>query len=327
MAPLVEENRLLTFMGMRQIMQNSRLGIKALIGTAGFSPDALNAQHISHMIAPRLNAAGRLESALSALSLLLTKDPSEASLKAQELDNQNRLRQQLTHQLEQIALQIAFQEDESPLLLFAVHKEFNLGVIGLVASHLTEKYYRPSIVAVETEDFIRASCRSIPEFNITAALDQCADLMEHHGGHASAAGFTIRKDRFIELKHRLQEIAQAELANRELQPVYKADMELDLSSGISFFNNLQDLQPTGIGNPTPTFITRNVFPHDVKLVGKDQSHLKFRINSAWHCIAFRKGHLIDNLRTNIDILYTIEKQDYNGNTYLQLNIRDIRPSN
>lgn len=325
-APLHGENRILVSHGIQSMKTLPRRGIASLMGVTSINPINISSHHIAYMLGPRLNAAGRLESALAALELLLSNDVVEASRKAQELDNQNRQRQELTHKLEEIAIQLAFEENQDPLLLFALQKDFNLGVIGLVASHLTERFYRPSIVGVYTDEFIRASCRSIPEFNITAALDECADLMEHHGGHSAAAGFTIRSDRFPELKRRLFAIAEKELSSRELRPVIKADMELDLVQGITFYKELQYLQPTGNGNPAPLFVSRNLTPRDIKLVGKDQSHLRFKVNSGWECIAFRKSTLKDLLSSPIDILYQIEKHEYNGTSYLQLNIRDIRPA-
>ncbi len=326
MVPLVDENRTLARIGLEQLRSSQRPGIRALIAIAGIAPQKLTAQHISHLLAPRLNAAGRLESAMAALNLLLTNDATQASKLAQELDNHNRQRQVLTHQFENIASELAFQEEENPYILIAAHPDFNLGVIGLVASHLSERFYRPAIVATINDGFIRGSARSIPELNITETLDQCVDLMEHHGGHAAAAGFTIKRHLFPELVARLKEITENSLKDTLLQPIILADMELDLHQGINFFNDLEHLQPTGIANPVPLFVTRGLTPKNVKLVGKNLSHLRFQVNDAYPCIAFHKGELYNNLPKQIDILYTIEQNDFNGNSYLQLVVRDIKPS-
>lgn len=326
MVPLVDENRTLARNGLDLLRTSQRIGIRALISIAGVTPQKLSAQHISHLLAPRLNAAGRLESAMAALNLLLTDNPAQASKLAQELDNQNRQRQELTHRFETVATELALLEEENPYILIAAHPDFNLGVIGLVASHLSERFYRPAIVATVNDEFIRGSCRSIPELNITETLDECVDLMEHHGGHAAAAGFTIKRQLFPELVNRLKQITESKLKDTLLQPTITADIELDLHERIDFFNELELLQPTGIDNPAPQFITRNLTPQNVKRVGKDFSHLRFQVNGAYPCIAFRKGELLENLPERIDILYTIEQNDFNGNSYLQFVIRDIKPS-
>ncbi len=326
MVPLVDENRTLARIGLDKLRSSQRAGIRALITIAGLTPPKLSAQHISHLLAPRLNAAGRLESAMAALNLLLTDDTAQASKLAQELDDQNRKRQKLTHHFEAIATELALIDEENPYILVAANPEFNLGVIGLVASRLCERFYRPAIVATINDEFIRGSCRSIPELNITETLDECVDLMEHHGGHAAAAGFTIKRHLFPELVNRLKHITESRLKDSLLQPTITADIELDLHKGINFYNDLELLQPTGINNPAPLFITRNLTPQNMKKVGKEYSHLRFQVNNAYPCIAFRKGDLLDNLPEKIDILYTIEQNDFNGNSYLQLVVRDIKPS-
>ena len=326
MVPLVDENRTLARVGLEQLRHSQRPGIRALISIAGISPQKLTSQHISHLLAPRLNAAGRLESAVAALNLLFTDNPNQASKLAQDLDNQNRQRQELTRRYEEIATELALKDQENPYILIAADPDFNLGVIGLVASHLTEKFYRPAIVASINDEHVRGSCRSIPELNITETLDECVDLMEHHGGHAAAAGFTIRRELFPELLARLRKIAENKLKDSFLQPTVNVDLELDLNNGINFFNDLELLQPTGIDNPSPLFVSRNLTPKNVKQVGRDLSHLRFQVNSAYPCIAFHKGNLYETLPSKIDILYSIEQNDFNGNSYLQLVIRDIKPS-
>ena len=167
----------------------------------------MTANEISFALAPRLNAAGRIDSATAALNLLLTKDLKVAGKLAQKLDNQNRKRQIITQDLVFHAEQLILKDDPDSLILSAYDPKYNPGVVGLVASRLTEKFYRPSIVAHVGEEFTRGSCRSIPEFHITEALDQCADILTHHGGHSSAAGFTVSNHLIQELIMRLKRIA------------------------------------------------------------------------------------------------------------------------
>ncbi|GAB4470904.1 MAG: hypothetical protein Kow0088_04210 [Anaerolineales bacterium] len=331
-APLSGENRILVYYGLQQLQRTQRIGLKALIAMSNLKDQEINAYHVGYLLAPRLNAAGRLESAYAAFKLLTTNDSQQALTLSQELDNQNRQRQEITLQHDLQAMQQVEADFESSPLLVAFQQTFNSGVIGLVAAHLVEAYYRPAIVATEFNGFIRGSCRSIPEFHITKALDECRDLMEYHGGHAAAAGFTIRKDRFQELVYRLKQIAQRELDIQLLQPKLRADLAVDLVEISRLLREyplvptLERFQPTGHGNPTPTFVSYNLRPSNYKRIGRDQSHLRFDIAPAWKCIAFRRGDLVDTQPEYVDILYHIEKNTFNGNTYLQLNVRDIKPS-
>lgn len=331
-APLTGENRILVANGLTQLKQTQRLGLKALLHISGLEAPEITAYHVGYLLAPRLNASGRLESAFAAFDLLTTKNPQQALKLAQELDNQNRKRQEITLQHDIQASEQAMAFIESTPLLVAYDAGFNSGVIGLVAAHLVESFYRPAIVATEFNGFIRGSCRSIPEFHITEALDECRDLMEYHGGHAAAAGFTIQKDRFEELIERLQQIADRELGTKTLKPKLRADLSVDLVEigkllrEYPLIPTLEKFQPTGYGNPSPSFVTFGIEPKNIKRIGKDQSHLRFEVHPAWKCIAFGRGDLAENLRSRIDILYHIEKNAYNGNVYLQLNVRDIKLS-
>ena len=207
MVPLTGENRSLVRSGLEYIRQPIRQGMMALIGVSGLNPSRINSTDIGYTLAPRINASGRLESALASLSLLTSPDPMKAGQLAQWLEIQNRDRQRITREILAKAEKQIIIDDQVPLLLFAADPEYNPGVVGLAASRLTEQYYRPSIIASIGDDYTRASCRSIPEFHITQALDQCKDLLEHHGGHAAAAGFTVRNDLLPTLIDRLQDIA------------------------------------------------------------------------------------------------------------------------
>src|SRR5258706_3688477 len=190
LAPLVGENRVLVRKGLRQIRETKRQGLFSLAGVAGMKIDKVTAGNIGFMLGPRLNASGRLESALASFELLTTTGFMRAGQLAQQLDVQNRQRQSITKSMQQKAEEIAMSEDPEAFLLFAAHEDFNPGVVGLAASRLTELYYRPAVVAAKNSEETRGSCRSIPEFHITVALDQCKDLLVRHGGHSDAAGFT-----------------------------------------------------------------------------------------------------------------------------------------
>ena len=229
LAPLVGENRVLVRRGLRQIRETKRQGLFSLAGIADLKIDKCTAGNIGFMLGPRLNASGRLESALASFELLTTTDFMRAGQLAQQLDQQNRQRQSITRTMQEQAESIAMGEDPEAFLLFAAHEEFNPGVVGLAASRLTEMYYRPAIVAAKSAEETRGSCRSIPEFHITDALDLCKDLLVRHGGHAAAAGFTVKNENLPELVSRLKEIAKDQLGSRDLRQTLTADLEVPLS--------------------------------------------------------------------------------------------------
>jgi single-stranded-DNA-specific exonuclease len=330
LAPLVGENRAMVRAGLKAMESNPRQGIYSLMSVARVNADKIMASDIGFILGPRLNAAGRLESALASLDLLTTSSVVEAGLLAQQLDNQNRERQRVTQMIQAQAEKIALAQDPDAYLLLAAHPDFMPGVIGLAASRLTDLYYRPAIVACQGEEFTRGSCRSIPEFHITDALDQCSDLLEHHGGHAAAAGFTVRNERLPELFSRLKNIAQTQLAETSLTHTLHADIELDLSDlQPGLLDDLEDLQPTGYGNPQATFVSRDLKVTSQRAVGKDGAHLKLAVTNGhvtFDAIAFRQGSWIGHLPDRIDLLYTFEQNEYNGWITLQLNVRDIKPA-
>ncbi len=331
LAPLVQENRNLVRSGMDAIRKPRRQGLQALIGVCGLVPRRIKASDIGYVLGPRLNAAGRLDSALAAYDLLTTQNIHEAGRLAQQLDNQNRERQKITREIQDRAELIALAEDPDALLLFAADPEFNPGVVGLAASRLNERYYRPAIVAHIGDEFTRGSCRSIPEFHITNALDKCKDLIERHGGHAAAAGFTVRNENLPELVENLRAIAFEELSDKDLRKVMHADLEIQLSDLIpEILEQLDLLQPTGYGNPQANFVSRELKVIDYRLVGRDGAHLKLIVSDGWityDAIAFGQGYWQTEMPMFVDLMYTFEKNEFNGKENLQLNVKDIKPSN
>jgi len=329
LAPLVGENRVLVRRGLRQIRGTKRQGLYSLAGVAELKIEKVTAGDIGFILGPRLNASGRLESALASFELLTTTDFMRAGQLAQQLDVQNRQRQGLTRSMQEQAESIAMSEDPEAFLLFAAHEEFNPGVVGLAASRLTEIYYRPAIVAAKNAEETRGSCRSIPEFHITDALDQCKDLLVRHGGHAAAAGFTVKNENLPELVTRLKAIAKDQLGEKDLRHTLSADMEVLLSDlNFEVLKHLNYLEPTGYGNPDATFVSRNVRVKFSRTVGSDGKHLKLTLEdergSAFDSIGFRMGHLKPTLPPRLDVLYRFESNEYNGRTSLQLNLKDVK---
>jgi single-stranded-DNA-specific exonuclease len=331
LVPITGENRSLVRSGLEYIRHPHRQGIMALIGVSGLSPTRISTTDISFALAPRLNASGRLESALASLKLLTSQDLKEVGQLAQWLEIQNRDRQKIMRDIQEKAENKIIVDDHIPLLLFAADPEYNAGVVGLAASRLTEQYYRPSIIASIGEKYTRGSCRSIPEFHITQALDQCKDLLEHHGGHAAAAGFTVRNELLPILIEKLQNIASEQLEAKDLRPKIFAEAEIPLSDlKPDILKYLEWLQPTGMGNPAPIFMSSGLKVTRQKAIGAEGSHLKLAVTDGkitYDAIAFRQGYWIAQLPTFIDLMYTFELNEFNGQVSLQLNVKDIKPSN
>lgn len=330
LAPLVGENRVLVRQGLRQMRQTTRQGLFSLAAVSELNLAKVNAMNIGFMLGPRLNAAGRLKEALAAFELLTTADVFRAGELAQQLDVQNRERQRITREMQVRAEEIATSEDPDAYLLFAAHEDFNSGVVGLAASRLTEKYYRPAIVASKAEEETRGSCRSIPEFHITDALDQCADLLVRHGGHAAAAGFTVRNENLPELVARLKAIAEEKLSGEELKPTVTADAEVSLTDirPELYETCLRYLEPTGYGNQEARFVARNVKVKNSRTVGADSKHLKLSLEDekgfTHDAIGFRLGDWHKAMPARVDILFTYEPNEYNGRVNYQLNLKDLR---
>jgi single-stranded-DNA-specific exonuclease len=330
LVPLIGENRSLVRSGLELIRKPIRQGIMALIGVSGVTPARISTSEISFALAPRLNASGRLESALASLQLLTSQDPMKAGQLAQWLEIQNRDRQKITREIQAKSEQRIIKDDQIPWLLFDADPDYNAGVVGLAASRLTEQYYRPTIIASIGEEFTRGSCRSIPEFHITDALDQCKDILEHHGGHAAAAGFTVRNELLQELVFRLDAIAKEKLENVDLRPRIFAEAEIPLSElKPDLLKYLNWLQPTGMGNPTPIFMSTGLMVTHQKAVGAEGAHLKLTVTDGkitYDAIAFRQGYWLTQLPPKIDLMYTFELNEFNGQVSLQLNVKDIRKS-
>jgi len=329
LAPLVGENRVLVRKGLKQIRETKRQGLFSLAGVAQVKLDKITSGNIGFMLGPRLNASGRLESALASFELLTTNDFMRAGQLAQQLDVQNKQRQTITKSMQTMAEALAIGEDPKAFLLFAAHEEFNPGVVGLTASRLTESYYRPSVVAAKGSEETRGSCRSIPEFHITDALDQCKDLLVRHGGHAAAAGFTVKNENLSEFVTRLKDIARQQLEGKDLRQTLTADMELALEETyFEVLKHLGYLDPTGYGNPDAVFVARDVKVKSSRTVGAEGRHLKLTLEDSrgatYDAIGFRMGDIQKSLPPRVDLMYTLEANEWNGKTSLQLNLKDVK---
>jgi single-stranded-DNA-specific exonuclease len=331
LAPLIGENRTLVRRGLEAIRQTRRQGLFSLANVASMQISKTTASQIGFILGPRLNAAGRLRSAEAALELLITDDPSRAGLLAQELDANNQERQAVTRETQVKAEALATADELDPALLFAAHEDFNPGVVGLAASRLMETHYRPAVVAAKGPAETRGSCRSIPEFHITDALDKCSDLLLRHGGHAAAAGFTAKNENVPLLVRRLKALAQGELGTQDLRPTLNTDMEMALSAlNFELLGQLEQLEPTGYGNREAVFVSRAAKVRSSRVVGAEGRHLKLTLQDergiTTDAIGFRLGHLQPDLPSRLDLAYTLESNSYSGRTTLQLNVKDVRPA-
>jgi len=327
--PLLGENRTLVHRGLEHINRMERPGIEALCRQAGLRPGYVDATAIGYTLGPRLNAAGRLAHAKIAYQLLETTYPAEAERLAGELNRLNRKRQQVTLETQERARQLALGATDEASLLFAAAPDFAIGIVGLVASRLVDEFYRPAVIVEVGDKVSRGSARSIKEFNIIHALDECTDLLTRHGGHAAAAGFTVPNEHLDTLANQLRRLAAEQLAGMELTPALEVDAVVELSRMTQELQHeLARLEPCGHGNPRPLFLSRNVRVQSQRAVGNDK-HLKLVLSDGrvtWDGIAFRQGEWAGKLPARVDIVYHLEVNEWNNQRRLQLNVQDVRPA-
>ncbi|MBP9502330.1 MAG: single-stranded-DNA-specific exonuclease RecJ [Candidatus Promineofilum sp.] len=342
LAPLTGENRKLVAEGLVVLNEVRRPGLAALMNISGLQPGQLTAENIGFAIGPRINAAGRLAHAYDAARLLIATNTVGAQEQASLLDELNRQRQTLTRKLSALAEE---RIDPAASIIITGDPQFKSGIVGLVASRLSEQTYRPAIVMEQGDEESRGSCRSIPEFHITQALDEVADLLVRHGGHSQAAGFTIRNENLPEFTARMTEIAEDRLFGQDLRPGLSIEATLPLSQvDWALQNNLAQLEPTGYGNPSPLLLSRAVEVVSHRQVGSDASHLQLFLTDARHggqsrygggglqpghafpAIAFRQGEWAGMLPRHVDIVYRVGVNRWQGKTNLQLVVEDIQPA-
>lgn len=327
LAPLRDENRHLVKKGLAQLSRGARPGIEALMEQARVRPGDLTASTVGYVLGPRLNAAGRMDHAMLSYRLLLSSSPGQARELAALLEEKNLARREVTRStVEAALLQVSDQEDQ--FLLFAEGVDYHEGVLGLAAQRLSEEFYRPAVVARRADEETVASARSVDEFDITAALDECATLLTRHGGHSKAAGFTVSNENLPALRNRLSEIAADRLAGADLRPTLHIDTEIELGDLTpEHFALCRQMEPLGAGNPEPLLLSREVMVRDKRLVG--DNHLKLTLTDGrfvWDGIAFGRGEQLPQIKDRIDMVYTPYTRNFHEEDQLQLKIEDFRPS-
>ncbi|MFC2071501.1 single-stranded-DNA-specific exonuclease RecJ [Chloroflexota bacterium] len=327
--PLLGENRYLVKEGLKLLSASPRLGIREIITQSGLNIGSLDSESVSWTIAPRLNAAGRLEHAMTSYRLLMTDSPEEARQLAIWLEQKNAERQKLTTKTLTRAREQVLAQGILPLLI-AGDGDYPGGIIGLVAGRLSEEFYRPAVVIRIGDRVSSGSCRSIPEFNIIQALTQCSNLFTHFGGHSQAAGFTMPTRNLPRLQQTLLQLATTQLDGIDLRPKLDIDTEVilpDLDGDT--FPMMQKLAPFGCDNPAPAFLSRRVEVVDCRTMGNGGEHLRLKLKQSgtvWDGVAFRLGDYLTEASSPIDIVYNLEMDRWGGVARLRLNILDFAPS-
>jgi len=323
MVPLVGLNRIIVKFGLEFLQNTKRPGLLSMCKQARIDPAQIGTFDISHIIAPRLNASGRLESAINSLRLLCTRKKDQADQLVKHLDKVNAIRQKMTESQVNLAKEM-YQGEE--FLGVLIHEEFHEGVIGLIAQKLTELYHKPTVVIAQGERFSKGSARSIDGFDIIEALRSCGSLLIEVGGHPRAAGFKIENDKIAIFRKKIIQFAQNNFSEDQLSVNIDIDCALELTKiNDSWLSQIEKLKPFGIGNPEPIFLSKDVVLNDLRTVGQDSQHLKLNILGI-DAIAFGMGDKKTDLRPgdSIDIVYSVLENNWNGDRKLQLKIRDLR---
>ncbi len=330
MIPLTGDNRYWVRRGLELLNKTERLGLQEMMRCANLKPGNLDAESISWILGPRLNAAGRLDDAATSYQLLLTQDQKEAASLASDLEEKNAKRQRLTSELLDKAREGIITAGTDLPLLMTGDEGYPTGVMGLVAGRLSEEYYRPVILFKFGSELCRGSGRSIPEFNLMAALKDCRDLLSNFGGHTKAAGFTVPTANLTQLQKRLLTLAEAQLAGLDLRPHIDIDAEVPLSVFAGdMFKQIQRLAPFGSGNPLPVFVSRHVEIVEQRPIGSQGEHLGLKLKQegiVWNAIGFRFGNRAQETTPYLDIAYNLDIDRWNGGERLRLKLLDFAPA-
>ncbi|MHB9056935.1 MAG: single-stranded-DNA-specific exonuclease RecJ [Paludibacteraceae bacterium] len=333
--PITGENRILAFFGLKQINSNPSTGVKAIIEICGLKDREITISDIVFKIGPRINASGRMKLATEAVELLVSRDYNFAFKRSSTINIYNNDRKDLDKNItdEAIAL-IRKDESYADRKSIVVYKpDWHKGVIGIVASRLSEEYYKPTVVLTESNGFASGSARSVLGFDLYKAVESCKDLLENFGGHMYAAGLTMKTENVGEFSRRFEEYIAEHIEEDQTYPQIDIDAVIEFKDITpKFFRILKQFAPFGPGNMKPVFESKNVYDYgSSKLVGKDQEHLKLELidgssENVMSGIAFRMHEFNDHLKAlnPLDICYTLEENNFNNNTSIQLMIRDIR---
>lgn len=333
--PITGENRILAYYGLEKLNSNPGIGLSSIIKIAGLEGREITISDIVFKIGPRINAAGRIDAGSDAVDLLVSRDSGNAGLMSKDIDECNETRKDLDRNItieahELISSNPQFLNKKSTVLY---NKDWHKGVIGIVASRLTEAFYRPTVILTESKGFATGSARSVEGFDLYKAIESCSDLLENFGGHMYAAGLTLKIENIPAFQARFEKYVENNILPEQLIPQIEIDANLHLKDITpKFYRILKQFRPFGPGNMKPVFASKRVFDYGTsKCVGKDRDHLKLEIIEEHSAaikqgIAFSMGHEIDNIKSNkpFDVCYTVEENVYNGITSLQVLVKDIK---
>ena len=335
LAPLIDENRYLVQIGLHKLANTKKVGLQELLRACGYSPSS-GTEHVGFGIAPRINAVGRLTDANLAVKLLTTDDQIEAIHIAAELDIQNRHRQLLCEQTLKEAVEMVRnqksedREQKSEKCIVLANENWHHGVVGIVASRVVEKYHLPTIlIAIDKEQNIaKGSGRSIEHLDITEGLAHCSKHLEKHGGHKAACGLSIKPENLPNFIVDFQNYVSRQLAETNIEPTIKIDAELSISDvNFELLHTINKLSPFGLGNPTPVFVSNEAKVVSIRTIGKDNQHLKLTLQATNHklleALIWNHDNRIDfNINDTINIVYSPKINQFNGETSIQLEIKD-----
>lgn len=334
--PIMGENRILAYHGLKQINSNPSIGLKAIIDICGLSDKEITMSDIVFKIGPRLNASGRMQNGKDSVDLLTEKDFKVALKKASQINEYNEQRKDLDKQMTEEANEIVSKaeglNDKRAIVLY--NPDWHKGVIGIVASRLTEVFYRPAVVLTRTNDLATGSARSVSGFDVYQAVENCRDLLENFGGHTYAAGLSMKVENVPEFRRRFEEYVDKHIMDEQTVPVIDINAEIDFKDITSkFCSDLKKFNPFGPDNMKPVFCTHNVFDYGTsKVVGKEQEHIKLELvdnksSKVMNGIAFGQSSQVRYIKTkrSFDICYTIEENTHKKGD-VQLQIEDIQPN-
>jgi len=336
LVPLLGENRVLASFGLKALSDSTIPGVRALLAASAISRGGPTVGDVAFRIAPRINAAGRMGSADLALELFLTDSENRAEEIAKLLDEENLKRRKIEAQIvEEACERVEAQYPPGHRGAIVIGDErWHVGVVGIVAARLVDRYHLPAAVVAFDDGLGRGSCRTIPAFHLPKALDRCASLLESHGGHAAAAGFAVKADRFEEFRTAFDRVAREILAPEDLVKKIRVDASVPLSAVTpELVRDLERMEPFGKGNPRPRFVTRGVrVAGAARRIGKQRDHLSFLASDGTRSIrtiGFGLGPVADRIeksRATVDIAYTPRFDTYRGDGSLELSLDDVIPA-
>ena len=327
--PLVDENRVITKLGLLLVAQTKNMGLRSLLMSSGYKN--LDSTTISFGVAPRINACGRMGHADEALKLFLSKDIYEVNELTKKLNDYNKMRQEKEKSIYEDAVnQIEKNKLYENCAIVVGGDNWHHGVIGIVSSKITDLYFKPSILLCYEGDLAKGSGRSIPGFDLHDALMKCQDTIEKFGGHSMAIGITIKKDNFDKFANELEQIAKDSKID-EIVPIINVDAKINLNEvSRETVESLKQLEPFGEGNKTPIFALKNLKVDSIRSLSEGK-HIKMTLkdgNSVVNAIGFNLGYLADEYRIGdkIDVVGTLEINSFNGVDSLQINVKDVMKS-